>query len=125
MPQLEKLQQAVLEAGVPAAEFLPVVCDLTKEAEVAALPRIVQKRWPGSGIDLVVNNAGAIGAPLSGALFAWKVSCACRAAVQGWLACRQGLIAGSEVQSWGTWGAAEQAASGAPSIFLAVTWQLP
>ncbi len=60
--QLEKLQQAVLDAGVPAAEFLPVVCDLTKEAEVAALPRIIQKRWPGAGIDLVVNNAGAAAA---------------------------------------------------------------
>ncbi|KAL4440067.1 hypothetical protein ABPG75_003068 [Micractinium tetrahymenae] len=55
--QLERLQQAVLDAGVPPAEFLPVVCDLAKEAEVAALPRIVQKRWPGSGIDLVVNSA--------------------------------------------------------------------
>lgn len=26
--QLEKLQAAVLELGVPATEFLPVVCDL-------------------------------------------------------------------------------------------------
>lgn len=48
-----------MEAGVPASEFLPVVCDLTKEAEVQALPRIVAKRWPGSGIDVLVNNAGA------------------------------------------------------------------
>ena len=47
-----------MEAGVPASEFLPVVCDLTKEAEVQALPRIVAKRWPGSGIDVLVNNAG-------------------------------------------------------------------
>lgn len=43
---------------MPAGEFLPVVADLTKEAEVAALPRIVAKRWPGAGIDLLINNAG-------------------------------------------------------------------
>ena len=29
-PQLEKLQAAVLELGVPATEFLPVVCDISK-----------------------------------------------------------------------------------------------
>lgn len=41
-------------------DFLPVVCDLTKEAEVVALPRIVEKRWPNSGgiIDVLINASG-------------------------------------------------------------------
>ena len=26
--------------------------------QVATLPKIVAKRWPGSGIDVLVNNAG-------------------------------------------------------------------
>lgn len=43
---------------MPPADFLPVVADLTREAEVAALPRIVAKRWTGAGIDVCVNNAG-------------------------------------------------------------------
>ncbi len=29
-----------------------------QEAEVVALPRIIVKRWPGAGIDALVNNAG-------------------------------------------------------------------
>ena len=29
-----------------------------QEAEVVALPRIIVKRWPGVGIDVLVNNAG-------------------------------------------------------------------
>jgi predicted nucleic acid-binding protein len=44
----------VLRLGVPPAAFLPVVCDVTKDAEVAALPKIVAKRWPDSGIDVLV-----------------------------------------------------------------------
>jgi guanylate kinase len=55
---LEGLQKSVLDAGAPAADFLPVVCDVTKEGEVQALPRIVASRWPGSGIDVLVNCAG-------------------------------------------------------------------
>ncbi|KAK9830639.1 hypothetical protein WJX81_008303 [Elliptochloris bilobata] len=56
--RLEALQQAVVAGGVPITEFLPVVCDITKEAEVVALPRIIAKRWPGAGVDVLVNNAG-------------------------------------------------------------------
>lgn len=56
--RLEKLQQHILKLGIPAIDFLPVVCDITKDAEVAALPKIVAKRWPDSGIDVLVNNAG-------------------------------------------------------------------
>lgn len=29
-----------------------------QEAEVVALPRIIMKRWPEAGIDVLVNNAG-------------------------------------------------------------------
>lgn len=48
----------MLDAGLAQEDFLPVVADLTKEAEVSALPRIVAKRWPGAGIDVLINNAG-------------------------------------------------------------------
>jgi NAD(P)-dependent dehydrogenase (short-subunit alcohol dehydrogenase family) len=55
-------------------EFLPIVCDVTKEAEVLALPRIIAKRWAGSGIDILVNNA-AVGRPdgslVTGSTAAW------------------------------------------------------
>ncbi|EFJ51130.1 hypothetical protein VOLCADRAFT_73358 [Volvox carteri f. nagariensis] len=44
--------------GVPLVNFLPVVCDITKEAEVATLPKIVAKRWPECGVDVLINNAG-------------------------------------------------------------------
>ena len=57
--QLESLQEAAAGAGVPLSDFLPVVCDLTKEAEVTALPRIVARRWPGLGIELLVNAVGS------------------------------------------------------------------
>jgi NAD(P)-dependent dehydrogenase (short-subunit alcohol dehydrogenase family) len=57
--QLEELQEAASAAGVSLLDFLPVVCDLTKEAEVSALPRIVARRWPGAGIDVLVNAVGA------------------------------------------------------------------
>ena len=57
-PQLEGLQEAVAASGVPLSDFLPVVCDLTKEAEVTALPRIVGRRWPGAGIDILINAVG-------------------------------------------------------------------
>jgi hypothetical protein len=53
--RLEKLQAHVLRLGVPPASFLPVVCDITKDAEVAALPKIVAKRWPDCGIDVLVR----------------------------------------------------------------------
>ncbi|KAK9798951.1 hypothetical protein WJX73_008977 [Symbiochloris irregularis] len=56
--RLEALQQALVAQGVPIADFLPIVCDITKEAEVVALPRIIVKRWPEAGIDVLVNNAG-------------------------------------------------------------------
>ncbi|KAG1665098.1 hypothetical protein FOA52_007789 [Chlamydomonas sp. UWO 241] len=57
--RLEQLQQHMHQAlGVPPSSFLPVVCDVTKEAEVATLPKIVSKRWDGCGIDVLINNAG-------------------------------------------------------------------
>lgn len=56
--RLEALQQALVDKGVPISDFLPVVCDITKEAEVIALPRIIVKRWRDAGVDILVNNAG-------------------------------------------------------------------
>lgn len=56
--RLEELQHTLLEAGISMADFLPIVCDVSKEAEVVALPRIIVKRWPNAGIDILVNNAG-------------------------------------------------------------------
>ena len=74
--RLEQLQADVLEShhGINPVDFLPIVCDVTKEAEVLALPRIISKRWPGSGIDILVNNAAvgrADGALVGGSTAAW------------------------------------------------------
>lgn len=44
--------------GMPSSDFLPVVCDVTKEAEIRNLPQIIHKHWPDGGIDVLVNNAG-------------------------------------------------------------------
>lgn len=46
------------QVGMQPGDFLPVVCDVTKEAEVRNLPQIISKHWPGAGIDVLVNNAG-------------------------------------------------------------------
>lgn len=44
---------------LPPPEFLPVICDVTREGEVAALPKIVRARWGDkAGIDVLINNAG-------------------------------------------------------------------
>eukprot|EP00775_Hariotina_reticulata_P003582 gene3582-3848_t len=56
--RLQELQQVVLSLGMAPSDFLPVVCDVTKEAEVAALPKIILKHWPDAGVDVLVNNAG-------------------------------------------------------------------
>lgn len=57
--RLEKLQQHITgKLALPTTGFLPVVCDITKEPEVAALSKIVSTRWPGAGIDVLINNAG-------------------------------------------------------------------
>lgn len=58
--RLQELQQLVLSAavGMAPSDFLPVVCDVTKEAEVSALPKIIVKHWPDAGVDVLVNNAG-------------------------------------------------------------------
>jgi NAD(P)-dependent dehydrogenase (short-subunit alcohol dehydrogenase family) len=63
--------------GVAAADFLPVVCDVTKEAEVVNLPKIITKHWPDAGIDVLVNNAGAPGEVVVDDRCMWLV---------GWLA---------------------------------------
>jgi hypothetical protein len=45
--RLQELQQQVLSpaVGMAPSDFLPVVCDVTKEAEVSALPKIIVKHW--------------------------------------------------------------------------------
>jgi NAD(P)-dependent dehydrogenase (short-subunit alcohol dehydrogenase family) len=64
---LEALQAEAAAAGAPPADFLAVACDVTKEAEVAALPRIVARRWPGAGVDALVGAAAAPAAAPGGA----------------------------------------------------------
>jgi NAD(P)-dependent dehydrogenase (short-subunit alcohol dehydrogenase family) len=61
--RLQELRAVMAGPAVGAAPhaFLPVVCDVTKEAEVQQLPRIISQHWPGAGIDVLVNNAGACG----------------------------------------------------------------
>ncbi|KAF5841702.1 P-loop containing nucleoside triphosphate hydrolase protein [Dunaliella salina] len=57
--KLEALQVHMHNLRIPPTHFLPVVCDITKDAEVATLPRIVAKRWPDAGgVDVLINNAG-------------------------------------------------------------------
>ena len=59
--RLEELQKHMVEVlGISPSLLLPVVCDITKEAEVSTLPKIVEKRWPDKreGISVLVNNAG-------------------------------------------------------------------
>lgn len=101
--QLEKLQQAVLEAGVAHTEFLPVVCDLTKEPEVQALPRIVAKRWPGAGIDVLVNNAAVSrtdASLMSGSKEAWEETVGLNV-VGTALATREAVQDMEQRQQWG------------------------
>ena len=49
-------------SGTSLATYLawgsPAAAHALQEAEVVALPRIIVKRWPGAGIDVLVNNAG-------------------------------------------------------------------
>lgn len=57
--RLEALQAAIISAGLPAACLLPVVADITREPEAAALPTIIARKWgPAAGIDVLVNVAG-------------------------------------------------------------------
>lgn len=59
--RLEELQRHMVEVlGISPSLLLPVVCDVTKEAEVSTLPKIVEKRWPEKleGISVLINNAG-------------------------------------------------------------------
>lgn len=101
--QLEKLQQAMLDAGLAQEDFLPVVADLTKEAEVSALPRIVAKRWPGAGIDVLINNAAVArtdGSLMSGSTEAW-VDTVSTNVLGTALATREAVQSMEERQQWG------------------------
>jgi NAD(P)-dependent dehydrogenase (short-subunit alcohol dehydrogenase family) len=46
--------------GAAPGHFIAAVCDVSKEAEVNALPALIQKHWPGAGVDVLVNNAGVL-----------------------------------------------------------------
>uniref|UniRef100_A0A7S1SW85 Guanylate kinase 1 n=1 Tax=Tetraselmis chuii TaxID=63592 RepID=A0A7S1SW85_9CHLO len=72
--RLEALQTEVAGLGIDPGNLLPVVLDVTKEAEVLALPKIIGRRWPGAGIDILVNNAAVRrgdAALVSGSTAAW------------------------------------------------------
>lgn len=78
--RLEALQARMHALGVPNTHFLPVVCDVTKDAEVATLPRIVAKRWPeAGGVDVLVNNAGEARSGVGRQCWSWG-----RCGVGGW-----------------------------------------
>lgn len=126
--RLEALQSELAAAGVPLGEtFLPVVADITKEAEVVALPRIVAKRWPGAGVDVLINNAAANpanGGLLSGATSAW-VEMVSTNVLGAALAAREVVANMKERQAFGdiiNIGCAAEAAAGS-STFFAVTKQ--
>ncbi len=42
--RLEQLQAHLLSLNVPASDVLPIMCDVTKEAEIQALIKIIAKR---------------------------------------------------------------------------------
>ena len=44
--------------ATPAPEFVGVSCDLTRDADIGALFASVDAKWPGAGVDVLVNNAG-------------------------------------------------------------------
>jgi len=53
---LQKLKGIVVGCGNLAQNFLPVVCDTTKEEEVLSLRKIAQKRWPeAASIHILIN----------------------------------------------------------------------
>jgi NAD(P)-dependent dehydrogenase (short-subunit alcohol dehydrogenase family) len=58
--KLQELRDMLLspQVGMQPSDFLPVVCDVTKEGEVRNLPQIINKHWPNAGIDVLINNAG-------------------------------------------------------------------
>lgn len=75
--KLEELKGSIARepgGGGLLAGFLPLQLDVTKEAEVLVLAKVVAGRWPGAGIDVLVNNAGLARADaglLDGATRSW------------------------------------------------------
>ncbi|MBM4405011.1 MAG: SDR family oxidoreductase [Chloroflexi bacterium] len=55
------LEAAAAEVRKAGGEALVVPADVTKEADVAAMVRAVEKKW--DQVDILVNNAGAMGGP--------------------------------------------------------------
>jgi len=56
---MARLQSMVVENQIVQPQnFLPVVCDTSKEGEVLSLRRIAQQRWPkASSVDILINLA--------------------------------------------------------------------
>eukprot|EP01023_Acetabularia_acetabulum_P039321 TRINITY_DN3782_c0_g2_i4.p1 TRINITY_DN3782_c0_g2~~TRINITY_DN3782_c0_g2_i4.p1 ORF type:complete len:335 (+),score=53.84 TRINITY_DN3782_c0_g2_i4:59-1063(+) len=55
--RLDELQSYVHARNVPEENFMSIVCDVTKEEEVIALPGTVEQKMKG-GVDVLVNVAG-------------------------------------------------------------------
>lgn len=58
--RLAALKRDLVAAGASPDAVLPAVLDVTREAECAALPGLIQRAWGrDAGIDVLINNAGA------------------------------------------------------------------
>jgi len=65
--ELEEVQRSIVgKNGVPKNAILPVVCDLAKEKEIVALPKIIKSKWPECGIDILIHTASASSIPANG-----------------------------------------------------------
>lgn len=76
--KLEALQRHVLKHGINGQMFLPVVCDITKEAEVKTLNKLVAKQFGGRHVSVLINNAGVGSSHASimdGDSVAWVAMC--------------------------------------------------
>ena len=56
--EIEKLQ-TIVKDGNSDSQLLPVVCDMAKEKEIIALPKIIKSKWPDCGMDVFIHAASA------------------------------------------------------------------
>jgi NAD(P)-dependent dehydrogenase (short-subunit alcohol dehydrogenase family) len=60
----KKFQRSIVgKNGVPKNCNLPVICDLAKEKEIVALPKIIESKWPECRIDILIHTASACSMP--------------------------------------------------------------
>ena len=73
--RLAALKRDLVAGGAAEGDILTAVVDITREAELAALPALIAAAWgKDAGIDILVNNAGlsrADSALFDGATDAW------------------------------------------------------